>query len=181
MWNAVRGPSLTEEIPYLRRMARLVTGGNAADADDLVQETLLKAMTRIDGYRGDASLRTWLTAIMMNLHKSEQRRAATRARYAEAQPRDEPAMPARQETKVEVVETLEALRGLPEDQRMALATVVGGEMSYAEGAEALGLKLGTFMSRVSRGRAALRRRVEGTEATQSTDGRDEHSEDDNAA
>ncbi|MEM0943642.1 MAG: sigma-70 family RNA polymerase sigma factor [Pseudomonadota bacterium] len=163
MWKAGRGQSLTNELPYLRRMARLVTGGNAADADDLVQETVLKAISRIDSFRGDAELRTWLTSIMMNVHRSDKRRASVRARYLEAQPKEEPMMPARQVDKLEVSETLDALKRLPEDQRMAIAAVAGGDLSYAQAAEVLGVKLGTFMSRISRGRAALRRLTEGSE------------------
>lgn len=154
-------------------MARLTTGGNAADADDLVQETLLKAMVNIDSFRGEAGLRTWLTKIMVNVHRSDKRRAAVRARYLEAQPKDEPAMPARQVDALEVSDTLDALRELPEDQRMAIAAVAGGEMSYAQAADALGVKLGTFMSRISRGREALRRRVDGEDGRAAREGKDD--------
>lgn len=165
MWNGARGSSLTRELPYLRRMARLTTGGNAADADDLVQETLLKAMANIDSYRGEAGLRTWLTQIMINIYRSEKRRDAVRLRYLERQPKDEPVISGQQTDVLEVKDTLEAMRALPEEQRMAIAAVAGGEMSYAEAAKAMGVKLGTFMSRISRGRAALRRMVDGEMAT----------------
>ena len=150
-----------------------MTGGNAADADDLVQETLLKAMSKIDSFRGDATARTWLTTIMVNTHRSERRRASVKARYmvepaADAEP-IEPVAPARQESQIEVAETLAALRTLPEEQRLAIAAVAGGNMSYAEAAEALGVKLGTFMSRISRGRSALRRKVDGPDGTETKD------------
>lgn len=168
MFNAWRQPNLTAEIPYLRKMARLTTRGDASDADDLVQETLLKAMTSLESFRGEASLRTWLTTIMVNIHRSERRRAAHRDRYLASQPREEPAAPAQQEQRVEVAETLAALRDLPEDQRLAIAAVVGGEMSYAEASKALGVKLGTLMSRISRGRAALRRATEGIDTSVET-------------
>lgn len=181
MWNAIRGQSLTKELPYLRRMARLTTGGNAADADDLVQETILKAIARIDSYRGDAELRTWLTTIMINIHRSEKRRAAVRARYLERQPKGEPAAPARQVEKMEVVDTLAALKTLPEEQRLAIAAVAGGDMSYTQAAQALGLKLGTFMSRISRGRAALRRIVDGPDMPATEEKQDERSNKSDAA
>lgn len=164
MLKVRRQPSLTDEIPYLRKMARLTTG-NAADADDLVQETLLKAMTKIDSFQGGASLRTWLTSIMINTHRSDRRRAAVRAEYlAHQSPADlerAQSVPARQEDRLEVLQTLDALSTLPDEQRLAIAAVAGGHMSYSDAAKAMNVKLGTFMSRISRGRSALRRRMEG--------------------
>ncbi|MEO0681131.1 MAG: sigma-70 family RNA polymerase sigma factor, partial [Pseudomonadota bacterium] len=157
--------------PSTERVARLLTRGNAAEADDLVQEALLRALRSVDGFDGRASLGTWLTSILVNLHRSEKRRAAVRRRWLERQPRDEPAEPARQEQRLEVAQTLEALDGLSEDQRAAIAMISVGGASYAEAAEALGVPLGTLMSRIARGRAMMRRRLDGPDREEGETGR----------
>jgi RNA polymerase sigma-70 factor (ECF subfamily) len=153
---------IAAELPRLRRVARVLTRGDAAEADDLVQETLLRALRAADGFRGGSTVGTWLVSILVNLHRSERRRAAVRRRWLEAQPKQEPSQPARQEQSLEVAQTLQALDALSEDQRAAIAMISVGGASYAEAAEALGLPLGTLMSRISRGRAAMRRAMEGT-------------------
>lgn len=152
---------LHDQIPRLRRFARLLTVGDAAAADDLVQETLLRAIGSVDRWRGDAALGSWLTAILMNVHRSERRRAAVRQAHLDRQPREGLSEPPRQEQRMELKEALEALEALPEEQRAAIALVAVGNMTYAEAASSLGVKLGTLMSRISRGRAAMRRRLEG--------------------
>ncbi|MEL6217169.1 MAG: sigma-70 family RNA polymerase sigma factor [Pseudomonadota bacterium] len=177
--------ALEEEIPRLRRFARLLTRGDASRADDLVQETLLRALRSLESYREDAGLGTWMTSIMLNLHRSEHRQevrrraqlsahfdgeavALPRARSADGADETvipEPSEPARQEQRLEVAQTLEALGGLPEDQRVPIALVAVGQMSYADAARTLGIKLGTLMSRISRGRAAMRARLEGPPPT----------------
>jgi len=97
----------------------------------------------------------------VNLHRSERRKAAVRLRWLERQPKAEPAEPARQEQRLEVSQTLEALDALSDDQRAAIAMISVGGASYAEAAEALDVPLGTLMSRISRGRAIMRRRLDG--------------------
>ncbi len=155
-----RSAELAAEIPRLRRFARLLTRGDTAQADDLVQETLLRALRSIESFREEAGLGTWMTTIMLNIHRSEHRRQARRsAEPEEAAP--EPSEPARQEQRIEVRDTLAALGALPEEQRLAIALVSVQDMSYAEAARTLGIKLGTLMSRISRGRAAMRARLEG--------------------
>ena len=158
------------ELPRLRRVARVLTRGDAAQADDLVQETLLRALKAADGFRGGSTVGTWLTSILVNLHRSERRRAAVRRRWLEAQPKEEPSQPARQEQSLEVAQTLEALNALSEDQRAAIAMISVGGASYAEAAEALGVPLGTLMSRISRGRAAMRRAMDGPDPGEGAEG-----------
>lgn len=152
---------LEDEIPRLRRFARVLTRGDAAAADDLVQETLLRALGGLDSFREEAGLGTWMTTIMLNIHRSEHRRRVLRdAHLAEEAAAPEPSEPARQVQRIEVAETLEALDSLPDEQRIAIALVSIGDMSYADAARSLGVKLGTLMSRISRGRAAMRARLE---------------------
>lgn len=152
---------IAAHLPRLRRVARVLTRGDAAQADDLVQESLLRALRAADGFDGRSSLGTWLTSILVNLHRSERRKAAVRLRWLERQPKAEPAEPARQEQRLEVSQTLEALDALSDDQRAAIAMISVGGASYAEAAEALDVPLGTLMSRISRGRAIMRRRLDG--------------------
>ncbi|MEM1314070.1 MAG: sigma-70 family RNA polymerase sigma factor [Pseudomonadota bacterium] len=154
---------IAQELPRLRRVARVLTRGDAAEADDLVQETLLRALKAADGFRGASKVGTWLTSILVNLHRSARRRAVVRRRWLDAQPREEPTEPARQEQSLEVKQTLQALDALSGEQRAAIAMISVGGASYAEAAEALGVPLGTLMSRISRGRAAMRKAMEGPE------------------
>jgi RNA polymerase sigma-70 factor (ECF subfamily) len=166
--------ALEAEIPRLRRFARLLARGDGARADDLVQETLLKALGALDGFREEAGLGTWLTTIMLNVHRSEHRRQTRARAHAEREAQAgaiEPAEPARQEQRLEVEQTLAALDALPEEQRLAISLVSVGEMSYADAAQVLGVKLGTLMSRISRGRAAMRARLDGTAEQHGDSGR----------
>ncbi|HKK36072.1 MAG TPA: sigma-70 family RNA polymerase sigma factor [Paracoccaceae bacterium] len=159
------------ELPRLRRFALVLTDGDAAAADDLVQETLLSALGAVDRFRGGSTLRTWLTSIMLNRVRSDRRREAVRRRWLAREPRDEPLEPASAEERMELRETLGALAALPEEQRVAIALITAGNMSYAEAAEALGVKLGTLMSRVARGRAAMKARLSDVAPGSEEDGR----------
>lgn len=136
---------------------------NAAEADDLVQETLLRALRSLDGFRGGSSLRTWLSQILINLHRSGRRQEARRRELLEERGPDEDRVAPSQEHAMELEQTLEALQRLPDEQREAIALVALGGTSYAEAAEVLGVKLGTLMSRIARGRAAMRAALDGTE------------------
>lgn len=135
--------------------------GNHAEADDLVQETLLRALRSLDGFGERSSLGTWLSSILINIHRSERRRAARRRVLLDEQPPPSESVGAAQEHRVELAETLAALDDLPEEQREAIALVALGGVTYAEAAEVLGVKLGTLMSRISRGRGAIRARIDG--------------------
>ncbi|MGF1562918.1 MAG: sigma-70 family RNA polymerase sigma factor [Geminicoccaceae bacterium] len=152
---------LVSMLPFLRRYARVLVRGNTAEADDLVQETMLKAIRSIDRFREGAELRSWLTTIMINTLRSEHRKARSRQAYAATLPGEEPSAPPRQQDWVEAQTVLEALQMLPSEQREAIALMAFEDVRYAEAADMLGIKLGTFMSRLSRGRAALRKHLEG--------------------
>jgi RNA polymerase sigma-70 factor (ECF subfamily) len=154
---------LEAEIPKLRRFARMLARSDA-EADDLVQETLLRALSKLDDFRGEAQLGTWLGQILVNLHRSKRRQDARRQNLLEERGADEDRVAARQEHALELDQTLEALDRLPDEQREAIALVALEGISYAAAAEVLGVKLGTLMSRISRGRAAIRAAMEGSAA-----------------
>jgi RNA polymerase sigma-70 factor (ECF subfamily) len=132
---------------FLRRVLN-----NAADADDLAQETFLAAWSRLWRYRGAASFRSWLCAIAWNKALSLSRSRGRERRRVEALEASPAASGGCSDIRLDLER---ALRGLPADQRAAVALCLGGEFSHAEAAEALGLPLGTIKSHVQRGRAKL--------------------------
>jgi RNA polymerase sigma factor (sigma-70 family) len=132
---------------FLRRVLN-----NAADADDLAQETFLAAWSTLWRYRGAASFRSWLCAIAWNKALSFSRSRGRERRRVEALEAPAAASGACADARLDLER---ALGGLPADQRAAVALCLGGDFSHAEAAEALGLPLGTIKSHVQRGRAKL--------------------------
>lgn len=140
-------------IASLRRYAMVLTR-DRDQAEDLVQETLVKAIAKADTWQPSTDMRPWLFRIMHNTHVSALRRFQVRRAAAPDLP--EPIAPERQQTHMELVQVLDALDRLPEAQRVPIVLVALEEMSYAEAARILDVPLGTFMSRLGRGRQALR-------------------------
>ncbi|ETX14254.1 RNA polymerase subunit sigma-24 [Roseivivax halodurans JCM 10272] len=147
---------LTDYVTSLRRYALVLTR-NRDQAEDLVQETLAKAIAASDSWQPGSDLRVWLFRILHNTHVSERRRAKTRddARLMLPDPVEE-SDPTK---RIELQQVLDALEQLPEAQRLPIVLVALKEMSYAEAASTLDVPLGTFYSRLGRGREALRQIV----------------------
>ncbi len=152
---------LHRHVASLRRYALVLTR-DAVAADDLVQETLVKAIAKADTFHTGTDLRPWLFRIMHNTHISELRRARTRSDAGMDLP--DPIARECQHTELELKQVLGALDQLPEAQRKPIILIALREMSYAEAARALDVPLGTFMSRLGRGREALRKIVQGVGA-----------------
>ena len=146
---------IEEQIPRLRRYARALTGERQA-ADDLVQGTLERALSRFHLWRRGSDLRAWLFTIMHNLYVN-QLRSRIRERLEPLDP-DELTMPVRanQTDLLEVRDLDHALARLPEEQRWVLLLVGLEQLTYGEAARVLGIPIGTVMSRLSRGRERLR-------------------------
>jgi RNA polymerase sigma-70 factor, ECF subfamily len=146
-------------IPRLRRYARsLVFDAHAAD--DLVQTTLERALAHWHQFDQRRDILLWTVSIAHNAHMDERRRQV-RAPTVEAFDGQAELMPS---VGVDVglrIDLIAALRQLPLEQREPLLLVSLEQMSYAECAEALGIPIGTVMSRVSRGRIALRELLDG--------------------
>lgn len=144
--------------PSLRRLARALTRDRDA-ADDLVQETLARALTHESLWRG-GSLKAWVVTILLNQHRNRQRALSRRGR---TDPLDEARIaggsPA--STDVELTAIERGLSLLPEEQRELLLLVALQGLTYKEAADALGIPIGTVMSRLSRARASLRTYLEG--------------------
>ena len=153
------------EASTLRRYARSLTR-DPSMADDLVQDTLMLALERQSSFREGGGLRGWLLSILHNRFISDRRRAQVRQRnHAEAAMESEGWYAATQEDAVRLSWLERAFGSLPQDQRRTLHLVAIEGLSYGDAGKALGVPIGTVMSRLSRARAALR------EAECSTGGR----------
>lgn len=143
------------ELPRLRRYARALVGDRSA-ADDLVQDTLERAWTRIHQWRPGSDLRPWLFGIMHNLRIDQLRRPVVPTVSGDE---EIGALPTRatQGDAIELGDLAAAIGSLPEEQRAVLLLVALEEMSYQEVAQTLGIPAGTVMSRLARGRERLRR------------------------
>lgn len=160
-----RNRLLVEQIPHLRRYARALVG-DTAEADDLVQSCLERALSRFHLWRGSGDIRAWLLTIMHNLHVNEVRQSRRRGgAQALEETADVPALPATQESMVEARNLVEALACLPEDQRAAVLLVGLEELTYRDAAAVLGIPVGTLMSRLHRGRERLRSAMAGETVT----------------
>ncbi|HEX7646110.1 MAG TPA: sigma-70 family RNA polymerase sigma factor [Noviherbaspirillum sp.] len=147
---------LLEHLPRLRRYARALTGDRLT-ADDLVQDTVERALSRLNLFRRGSKLDAWLLTIMHNIFVSQMRQAALRPPVT---PLDElaaePATSPTQEEKLELRDLERALAKLPMEQREVLLLIGLEEFSYEEAAGILGIPVGTVMSRLSRARERLR-------------------------
>ena len=148
----------TEALPHLRalygtayRMTR-----NAHDAEDLVQETFLRAYRGFDRYEPGTNIRAWLFTILHRVRTDAFRRAGRSPQTVEMVD-DGPAVPAPQEALASGAEDIErALAALPEVFRVAVVLRDVEDLSYDEIAGVLDVPIGTVMSRIHRGRALLR-------------------------
>jgi RNA polymerase sigma factor (sigma-70 family) len=144
---------LVELIPRLRRYARALVGDRAS-ADDLVQDTLERAWAKLHLYRRGTDLRAWLFTVMHNVHVNKVR--ATRVTDTLEDELPELAQRGSQGDALLVRDLDRAIARLPSEQRAVLLLVTLEEMSYEEVARALGIPIGTVMSRLSRAREKLR-------------------------
>ena len=156
--NAGRDGLIEPYIPALRRYAWALCR-NGQDADDLVQDCLVRALGRWHLRRPEASLRAWLFTILHNGFISTRRQAARRPQV-ELPAEDERPTQAGQEHALMLDEVAAALETLPDEQRAVLLLVGVEDLTYEEAARVLDVPVGTVMSRLSRGRERLRRAVE---------------------
>ena len=146
-------------LPRLRRYAQALSG-NRDDADDLVQDTLERAWTRSGLWSGVADMRAWLFGIMHNLHVDGVRRPRLQTITMDDDTPELPTAPTQGE-RLAVLDLQAALDQLPVEQREILLLIALEDMAYADIARALGIPMGTVMSRLSRGREKLRALMEG--------------------
>ncbi|OQW79708.1 MAG: RNA polymerase subunit sigma-70 [Proteobacteria bacterium ST_bin14] len=145
---------LAQVIPHLRAFGRSVSGSRDL-ADDLVQETLLKAWAARARFQAGTNMRAWTFIILRNLYLSQMRRSRFRGEWDDLVADRILAAPAGQDKQVELGDMQRALLHLPQPQREALILVGAGGFAYEEAAEICGVAVGTIKSRVARGRVAL--------------------------
>jgi RNA polymerase sigma-70 factor (ECF subfamily) len=146
---------IAQQIPRLRRYARALTGDRSA-ADDLVQDTLERAVSRFHLWRHGSDLRAWLFTIMHNIFVNQARSRARHQHEAlEADPNAE-ALRGRDPEWLELRDLASALARVPDEQRAVLLLVGLEQFTYDEAARILDIPIGTVMSRLSRGRERLR-------------------------
>ena len=141
-------------VPSLRAFA-ISLSGNGDRADDLVQETLLRALANIDSFQPGTNMSAWLFTILRNHFRSEYRKRRREVEDSDGHYAETLKTQPEQHGQVELREFREALAHLPADQREALILVGASGFSYEEAAHICGCAVGTIKSRVNRARTRL--------------------------
>ena len=141
-------------VPSLRAFA-ISLSGNADRADDLVQETLLRALANIDSFEPGSNLPAWLFTILRNLFRSDYRKRRREVEDAEGNYAKTLKSQPGQNAHLEFEEFRNALDKLPQDQREALILLGASGFSYEDAAAICGCAIGTIKSRVNRARSKL--------------------------
>ncbi|HZS65013.1 MAG TPA: sigma-70 family RNA polymerase sigma factor [Xanthobacteraceae bacterium] len=141
-------------IPSLRAFA-ISLCGNVDRADDLVQETLLRALANIDSFQPGTNMSAWLFTILRNHFRSEYRKRRREVEDTDGSYAETLKSHPEQEGRVGFGEFRTALAKLPQDQREALVLVGASGFSYEEAASICGCAVGTIKSRVNRARTRL--------------------------
>lgn len=142
-------------IPSLRNFSLALTR-NPADADDLVQEGLIKALSNIHQFTPGTNLKAWLFTIVRNTFYTDCKKRQREVLSPFDETTESIAVEQTQDWTLTVEEVDAAMQQLPTDQKQALILVGSTGMSYETAAENCGCALGTIKSRVSRGRTRLR-------------------------
>lgn len=158
------GAQVAAVIPRLRRYARALTG-DTLSADDLVQDTLERALNKRHLWRDGSDLRAWMFTIMHNVFVNQRRARRAESTTALEDEANEVAAQASSVDLLEVGEIDVAIRQLPVEQREVLLLVALEQLSYEETAQALGIPIGTVMSRLHRARDRVRVLLSGEPVT----------------
>jgi RNA polymerase sigma-70 factor, ECF subfamily len=146
--------AILAEVPKLRAFA-ISLCGNLDQADDFVQETLLRAWAHIDQFQRGTNMAAWLFTILRNSLRSNYRKYRREVEDADGSYAERMITQPEQNGRLEFEELRGALAKLPSDQRETLILVVASGASYEEAAEICGCRVGTIKSRVHRARARL--------------------------
>ena len=141
-------------LPRLRRFGRVITR-NVADADDLVQVALEKALTHAGQWRPGSRMDSWMFGIMKNAWIDEVRARRRRERVHAPEEAGATVGDASAAARDIALSVEAAMEQLPEEQRMAIALVLVEGLSYKDAAAALEIPIGTLTSRLARGRETL--------------------------
>ena len=141
-------------LPRLRRFGRVITR-NVADADDLVQVAVEKALTHAGQWRPGSRMDSWMFGIMKNAWIDEVRARRRRERVHAPEEAGATVGDASAASRDIALSVEAAMAQLPEEQRMAIALVLVEGLSYKDAAAALEIPIGTLTSRLARGRETL--------------------------
>lgn len=156
--------AVLREVPRLRRYAVALLADRGR-ADDLVQDTLERALSRLHLWQSGTDMRRWLFTIMHNLHVNAVRRSIRRGNETNIDDVQDRLVQAASQTDSVIVRDLQkAMAELPTEQVEVLVLVALEGMAYREVAEILDIPLGTVMSRLSRARQSLRKYLDGEES-----------------
>jgi RNA polymerase sigma-70 factor (ECF subfamily) len=145
---------LLAAIPSLRAFA-VSLAQNSDKADDLVQETLVKAWDKQASFQPGTNLKAWLFTILRNEFYSQMRKRGREVQDTDGTMTARLAIHPSQHGKLDLADFHNALQMLPEDQREAIILIGASGFSYEEAAEICGCAVGTIKSRVSRARSRL--------------------------
>ena len=151
--DSLREP-LIGAVPNLRAFA-ISLCGDVDRADDLVQETLVKAWNKLGSFEQGTNFKAWLFTILRNTYFSERRKLRREVDDPDEQYQSTLAVPPEQHGHLDLADFRTALSTLPSDQREALVLVGAEGFSYEEAAEICGCAVGTIKSRVNRARNRL--------------------------
>ena len=149
-------------LPHLRAFARGLCG-RADLADDLVQETIMRAWAARSGFAPGTNLKAWTFTIMRNHFLNELRRSRRQTQLDEGVAETLLVEEAQQEDGLHMSDLQRALDQLPAERREALLLIGASGFSYEEAAQVCGVAIGTMKSRVARGRAQLHRLVDASD------------------
>jgi len=145
---------LVAEIPYLRAFA-ISLSGSLNSADDLVQDTLLKAWSKFDTFQPGSNLRAWLITILRNNFYSIYRKRRREVQDSDGKYAEQLSVRGGQESRLEMDDFRRAMELLSPEHREILMMIGVTELSYEEAAQICGVAVGTIKSRVNRARTRL--------------------------
>ncbi|MGC8201177.1 sigma-70 family RNA polymerase sigma factor [Aliiroseovarius sp. PTFE2010] len=155
---------MLQHVPSLRAYARSLTK-DATRADDLVQDTLVRAMSNIEKFREGTNLRAWLFTIQRNCFYSERRKAVRETEDPDETMASQLSVPPEHDAKLQYAEFEDAFAQLSAEHREALTLIGAMGMAYEDAAETCGVPPGTMKSRTNRARKELARLMQLGEET----------------
>lgn len=154
MSSADARDELVSHLPAMRAFALSLTR-NSATADDMVQDTVVKAWTNIDKFQVGTNMRAWLFTILRNTFYSSRRKLNREVADVDGVFAETLSVKPEHDGKLQMSDFKVAFEQLPDEQREALILVGASGFSYEEAAEMCGVAIGTIKSRANRGRARL--------------------------
>ncbi|MBL1255277.1 MULTISPECIES: sigma-70 family RNA polymerase sigma factor [Methylocystis] len=154
MTNATFGEQMVAQIPYLRAFAISLSGSYSV-ADDLVQDTLVKAWSHADSFEPGTNFRAWLVTILRNTYFSQYRKRSREVQDSDNVLAEQIPVKGGQESNVTMQDVQKALDKLAPEHREILLMIGITELSYEEAAQVCNIAVGTVKSRLNRARAKL--------------------------